>query len=111
MLARLHYALNDSGFPFLGRAEMLLTHSNLFLPLDMRHRVFVKVPPANPRDRLLVLADVPDREPGSEAEREWRLGELARDTGAGAPPTDDAPGTQGVVSTAAAEVVRVSERE
>ena len=61
ILMRLHYALNDSGFLFLGRAEMLLTHTNLFAPLDMRHRAFTKVPGLNARERLLVLG--PGREP------------------------------------------------
>jgi two-component system CheB/CheR fusion protein len=111
ILTRLHYALNDSGFLFLGRAEMLLTHSNLFLPLEMRHRVFVKVPAANPRDRLLVLADVPDREPGSETEREWRLRELALDTGAVAQLTVNAAGTVIMVNTAARQMFALSSKD
>ena len=44
ILSRLHYALNDDGFLFLGRAEMLLSHTNLFVPLDSGHRLFTKVP-------------------------------------------------------------------
>ena len=32
ILARLHFALNNTGFIFLGKAEMLLTHANLFTP-------------------------------------------------------------------------------
>src|SRR5262249_20143053 len=44
ILNRFHYALNDSGFLFLGKAEMLLTHTNLFLPVDLKRRIFQKVP-------------------------------------------------------------------
>ena len=44
VLSRFHYALNESGFLFLGKAEMLLTHSNLFLPVDLKPRVFMRVP-------------------------------------------------------------------
>jgi two-component system CheB/CheR fusion protein len=44
ILSRFHYALNDNGFLFLGKAEMLLTHTNLFVPVDLKRRVFVKVP-------------------------------------------------------------------
>jgi two-component system CheB/CheR fusion protein len=42
ILNRLHFALDDDGYLFLGRAEMLLTRTNLFAPLDLRHRVFRK---------------------------------------------------------------------
>ena len=43
ILSRFHYALNDNGFLFLGKAEMLLTHTDLFVPVDLKRRVFVKV--------------------------------------------------------------------
>ncbi|HEV2132507.1 MAG TPA: CheR family methyltransferase [Longimicrobiaceae bacterium] len=55
ILARLHLALNDSGYLFLGRAEMLLTRSNLFVPADLKPRIFTKVPKPTPRERLLLL--------------------------------------------------------
>jgi two-component system, chemotaxis family, CheB/CheR fusion protein len=49
ILARLHFALNGdgrgNGYLFLGRAEMLLSHGQLFTPLDLKCRVFAKVPP------------------------------------------------------------------
>jgi two-component system CheB/CheR fusion protein len=56
ILARLHLALNDSGYLFLGRAEMLLTRSNLFVPADLKARIFTKVPKPNLRERLLLLS-------------------------------------------------------
>jgi two-component system CheB/CheR fusion protein len=40
ILNRLHFALNDEGILFLGKAEMLLTHANLFVPIEMKLRVF-----------------------------------------------------------------------
>ncbi len=43
VLERLHFALNDSGFLFLGKVEMLFTHTRLFMPLDIKQRVFTKV--------------------------------------------------------------------
>ena len=42
VLTRLHFALNENGFMFLGKAEMLLTHTNLFSPVELKHRVFMK---------------------------------------------------------------------
>jgi two-component system CheB/CheR fusion protein len=46
IVQRLHFALNDSGTLFLGKAEMLLSHGGLFTPLDLRRRLFHKVTPA-----------------------------------------------------------------
>jgi len=56
ILTRFHFALNDDGYLLLGRAETLLTRANLFTPVDLRRRVFAKVPKLNLRDRLLILA-------------------------------------------------------
>jgi two-component system CheB/CheR fusion protein len=56
VLGRFNYALNDKGILFLGKAEMLLVHSNLFTPLELKHRVFAKRNQANLRERLLVFA-------------------------------------------------------
>lgn len=53
VLARFHYALNDDGYLFLGRAEMLLTHGSLFRPVDLKQRIFRKVPQPQRIERLL----------------------------------------------------------
>ncbi|PSB28626.1 CheR family methyltransferase [Stenomitos frigidus] len=50
ILSRLHFALRDTGVLFLGKAEMLLTHTDLFTPLNLSHRIFAKVPKLRPRD-------------------------------------------------------------
>jgi two-component system, chemotaxis family, CheB/CheR fusion protein len=44
VLPRLHYALAPEGFLFLGKAETQLARSSLFRPVEMKHRIFVKVP-------------------------------------------------------------------
>jgi two-component system, chemotaxis family, CheB/CheR fusion protein len=44
ILSRLHYALADSGVLFLGKAEMLLSHGSTFEPVDLKRRIFRKVP-------------------------------------------------------------------
>jgi two-component system CheB/CheR fusion protein len=47
---RLHFAMSDESVLFLGKAEMLLSHTELFQPLDLKRRFFRKVPrPAVPR--------------------------------------------------------------
>jgi two-component system CheB/CheR fusion protein len=43
ILSRLHFALAPDGVLFLGKAEMLLSHTKLFHPIDLKRRVFRKV--------------------------------------------------------------------
>jgi two-component system, chemotaxis family, CheB/CheR fusion protein len=51
ILDRFHFALEDSGLLFLGKAEMLLARGGTFLPVDLKGRVFEKVPRGMRRDR------------------------------------------------------------
>ncbi|MDY7086865.1 MAG: CheR family methyltransferase [Actinomycetota bacterium] len=44
ILGRFHFALRDEGVLFLGKAEMLLSHGSLFTPIDLKRRVFRRVP-------------------------------------------------------------------
>src|SRR5215470_10233674 len=81
ILARFHYALNDDGFLFLGRAEMLLTHAALFTPIDLKQRLFAKVPRLQLRDRLLLLAQAGNNDATSHVARQLRLRELAAEAG------------------------------
>jgi two-component system CheB/CheR fusion protein len=52
ILNRFHFALADGGILFLGKAEMLLSHGNLFLPVELKQRIFRRVsrqlPPLGP---------------------------------------------------------------
>ncbi|HEY3185478.1 MAG TPA: CheR family methyltransferase [Gaiellaceae bacterium] len=45
VLANFHFALRDSGYLFLGKSEVLMTRTNLFSPIDLKRRVFARVPP------------------------------------------------------------------
>ncbi len=56
ILRRLHYALNPTGLLFLGKAEMLLSHTELFEPVDLTRRFFRKTSLERPRDRALLAA-------------------------------------------------------
>jgi len=71
--------LNDHGFLFLGKAEMLLTHTSLFTPMNLKHRVFTKVPTPHLRDRLLVLAQAGSSEANNHVMRHVRLRDVAFD--------------------------------
>src|SRR5882762_7322875 len=52
VLNRFHFALRDGGFLFMGRAELLLTHGELFTPVELKWRVFTKTLTQNGRDLL-----------------------------------------------------------
>jgi two-component system, chemotaxis family, CheB/CheR fusion protein len=41
---RFHFAMNEAGVLFLGKAEMLLSHGELFQAVDLKRRFFRKVP-------------------------------------------------------------------
>ncbi|HXG63832.1 MAG TPA: protein-glutamate O-methyltransferase CheR, partial [Blastocatellia bacterium] len=81
ILAHFHFALNDTGFLFLGKSEMLLTHSNLFTPVDLKRRVFTKVPRVNLRDRLLMLAQSGNEEAAGQLANHVRIREASFDAG------------------------------
>jgi two-component system CheB/CheR fusion protein len=80
ILARFHFALNDMGYLVLGKAEMLLMHANLFIPIELKNRIFTKVLSTNIRDRLLVMANSTDHEPRNRFTQYLKLRELVFDT-------------------------------
>lgn len=80
ILARFHFALNESGALFLGKAEMLLTYTNIFLPLSLQYRIFIKVPKASLRDRLLDLSPIGDEEVTNRLVSNLRIREAAFNT-------------------------------
>jgi two-component system CheB/CheR fusion protein len=55
ILNRFHFALNPWGYLFLGKSEMLITHSDLFRPVNLKRRVFAKVYKPSVRDRFLTF--------------------------------------------------------
>lgn len=43
ILRRFGFALNPDGLLFLGKSEMLIAHTSLFAPTELKHRVFTRV--------------------------------------------------------------------
>jgi two-component system CheB/CheR fusion protein len=62
IIARFHFALNESGVLVLGKAEMLLSHSKSFTPIDLNRRIFTKVANVSMRDRVLLINNNDDKE-------------------------------------------------
>jgi two-component system CheB/CheR fusion protein len=56
IISRFNFALNEGGYLFLGKAETLLTHANLFAPLDLKNRVFTKVARGRIRNRSFMFS-------------------------------------------------------
>ena len=108
ILARFHYALNDDGYLFLGRAEMLLTHAALFSPVDLKQRVFSKVPRLQLRDRLLVLAQAGNPDSSNHVVRQIRLRELAAEGNPNPQVVFDALGTLAMANNAARRMFDIS---
>ena len=81
ILARFHFALNDNGILFLGRAETLLTHASTFTPVDLKRRISTKIPRGNLnlRDRLLLMAQNGGGDGTGVASHHGRLREIAAD--------------------------------
>jgi two-component system CheB/CheR fusion protein len=82
ILARFHFALRENGVLFLGKAEMLLTHTNTFTPVHLKCRIFTKVPKVNLRDRLLLMTQTGNEEEAvNHLSNDIRLREAAFDSG------------------------------
>jgi two-component system CheB/CheR fusion protein len=52
ILSRFHFALAPRGVLFLGKAEMLLSHGQLFEPVDLKRRIFQRTPVTAGQARL-----------------------------------------------------------
>jgi two-component system, chemotaxis family, CheB/CheR fusion protein len=84
IINRFHFALNDHGYLFLGKAEMLVMHSNLFVAIDLKHRIFAKVPLANIRNRQLIMGNQQTQISENNLSQEIQIRELAFDTASNA---------------------------
>ncbi|HEX4214695.1 MAG TPA: CheR family methyltransferase [Candidatus Dormibacteraeota bacterium] len=111
VLSRLHYALRDGGFIFVGKAEMLLPHTGLFIPVDLRHRIFSKVTTSGPRDRILGLPAPDDGMDRETLGRHLRLLELAHESIQEAQLVIDASGRIVLVNERAREWFRLDSRD
>ena len=109
ILARFHFALQEDGYLFLGKAEMLFSHASLFQPFDLKWRIFTKVPKHRLRDGLL-----PPTRPGGGDETEGprdhqrRIREVVFDAGNVAQIVVESDGRVALVNEQARDLFRVS---
>jgi two-component system CheB/CheR fusion protein len=81
ILDRFNFALNEGGILFLGKAEMMLTQGNSFIPVDLKRRIFSRGPRPNHRDRAWVASRSVGAAPPSLPANHFRLREAAFDQG------------------------------
>ena len=111
VLARLHFALEGSGILFLGKAEMLFTHGNLFSPIDLKRRIFAKVPKDNVRERLSVINEGGGYEPLEYPLSYRRAREIAVDSAPAATVVVHQSGAVALVNAAARRLFGLSVRD
>ncbi len=80
ILARFHFAVAPNGYLFLGKAETLLSRSESFRPLDLKHRMFQRTLNNSLRDRLLAINGVAGPVE-SQAVRQGKLREATFESG------------------------------
>ncbi len=111
VLARLHFALEEGGILFLGKAEMLLSHAELFRPIDLKRRIFVKVPRRSVRERLSVINEGGGYEPLEYPPSYRRAREIALDAVPAATIVVHHTGALAMVNAAARRIFGLSGRD
>ncbi len=110
ILERFHFALLETGYLFLGRAEMLLTHADLFRPVSLGHRVFAKVPGVVGNERTRAYAES-SGDVDSRSRHDVLLQDLAFDAGPLAQIVVDAGGTLVLANKRARSLLPVDSRD
>jgi two-component system, chemotaxis family, CheB/CheR fusion protein len=108
VLARFSFALREGGYLLLGKAEMLLAHTDLFTSVDLKRRVFQKAPGATLRERLMVLTEAGERLAGSQLAHEERIRSAALEASPEAQVVVDAGGYLMLANERARTMFRLS---
>ena len=108
VLARFSFALREAGYLLLGKAEMLLAHSDLFTSMDLKRRVFQKVPGATLRERLMVLTEGGERLVDTQVAPEERIRSAALEASPEAQIVVDAAGHLMLANERARALFRLS---
>src|SRR5207248_9180509 len=92
ILGHFNCSLTQTGYLFLGKSEMLITHSELFKPLSLKWRVFTKVPRPGLRDRLAFVNQIARAGDEEVSQRYPQLRDAAADSGPAAQAPNDRTG-------------------
>jgi two-component system CheB/CheR fusion protein len=111
IIARFHFALKDIGYLFLGRAEMLLSYSDLFVHKHTKHRIFAKVRPVQARRRMMVLGEVGELALEDSLANDLSLKQAAFQATPGAVVVVDSDGNLATANDEAMAVFRLEDRD
>jgi two-component system CheB/CheR fusion protein len=112
ILNRFHFALRDTGFLFLGKAEMMMSYSNTFVPVQLKSRIFKKVlQPNNIRNRLLIMAQTGNEDAADNLSDQVRLRDAAFDNGPIARVVIERNGQLSQVNALARSLFNLSQRD
>jgi two-component system CheB/CheR fusion protein len=111
ILSRFHFAVTPGGYLFLGKAEMMLTHANLFTPVDLKHRIFSKVPQTDLRYPTIAGAQADPVDLGDSETRRLRLRDLAFDSTPVAQVAVDMSGCASLINERARTLLNLSNRD
>lgn len=111
VLLRFHFALNDDCILFLGKSEMLLTHSDLFVPLDLKRRIFSRARTAQIRDELLTLTGEMNGDRDNLLTDQVAIREAAFDTGPAAQMVADTNGILVLANARARTLFGITSRD
>lgn len=109
ILSKFHFALNSGGVLYLGKAETLLTHANMFAPLDLKHRVFAKHVGGRLKDRSFMIPE--GSIPKSELDIPFRLREASFNSSPVPQITVDAGGRLVLVNDRARQMFNLSKAD
>ena len=109
ILQRLHFALKPGGTLLLGKAEMLLTHAELFTPADLKLRLFARAVRATAFYEQLDARSAPRSEVAVAVTT--ALEHSAFETGTAAQIVVDAVGRLALVNALARQTLSVSGRD
>lgn len=111
ILTRFHFSLRESGFLFLGKAEMLLSHTSTFAPVQLKHRIFSKVPRATLAHRPVATSQMAQDEAFSFLPSYTRLRESVFETAPLARLVIDSSGFLALVNERARSLFGISLRD
>ncbi|MCU0548942.1 MAG: PAS domain-containing protein [Leptolyngbya sp. Prado105] len=111
ILTRFHFSLREGGFLFLGKAEMLLSHTSTFAPVQLKHRIFSKVPRATLPNRPVATSQAAQNEVERFLPSYTRLQEWAFETAPLARLLIDASGFLALVNDRARSLFGISPRD
>jgi two-component system CheB/CheR fusion protein len=110
ILNRMHFALRPDGILFLGRAEMLLSHSSQFRPVELKRRFFRSIP-SEPRETRPAGAIAPNDSPSDPDQQLDRLRHLALMSSATAQIVLDGEGRLALANHRASHLFALTQRD